>query len=240
MIFGVERKYIIAGAILTVTLVVGGILFWQNNRMGGAAAQISRAFGSGREWVEITPRTGGLAAESTTAAADAKTGKAKTKAEKPVVIWCAPGKAATTSKEIIINEVAWMGGAASYADEWMELKNVSAADVDLNGWQLQNKSQKMKIALEGILPAGGFYLLERTDDTSAEGVGANKIYSGNLGNANEILYLFDGGCAVRDLVSAGKDWPAGDNKTKQTMARTKDLLWRNSKTAGGTPGAEND
>jgi len=34
---------------------------------------------------------------------------------------------------VIINEVAWMGTQTSSSDEWIELKNVSGQDVNLNG-----------------------------------------------------------------------------------------------------------
>jgi len=35
-----------------------------------------------------------------------------------------------------------MGTTVNYNDEWIELKNITAETINLNGWQLQNKSQK--------------------------------------------------------------------------------------------------
>lgn len=41
--------------------------------------------------------------------------------------------------DVIINELMWMGSAASDADEWVELKNMTDSPVDLGGCQLTKK-----------------------------------------------------------------------------------------------------
>jgi len=51
-------------------------------------------------------------------------------------------------------------------------------------------------------------------------VQADLIYTGSLANSNEALYLFDDDCQLQDTAVATPNWPAGDNKTKQTMERT--------------------
>lgn len=38
--------------------------------------------------------------------------------------------------DVVINEVAWMGTAADYRDEWIELYNNSQENIDLSGWSL--------------------------------------------------------------------------------------------------------
>ena len=43
---------------------------------------------------------------------------------------------ALTPKQIVISEVAWMGTTNSTADEWIELLNTTATDIDLSGWTL--------------------------------------------------------------------------------------------------------
>ena len=75
---------------------------------------------------------------------------------------------------IIISEVAWMGttldggktSQAAQADEWIEFKNAGLAPVDLAGWVLRSATDDggPVITLSGSIPAGGFFLLERTDD----------------------------------------------------------------------------
>jgi len=243
MIFEIERKYIILIAILLVGLLAGGfVLFRQNAAAGSGAAQISRVFDNGGKWVEIKPRV----ANSTSTLEGKVESKASetakpAKEEKPVISWCVQKNSDRFEKKIIINEVAWMGTVQSYSDEWIELKNITSSDIDLSGWQLQNKSQKIKISFGPgeILPAAGFYLLERTNDDSVPGIAANKTYSGSLGNSKEALYLFDKSCVVEDLVLAENKWPAGDNTAKKTMVRKADLTWATGKIPGGTPAAEN-
>ncbi len=50
-------------------------------------------------------------------------------------------------EKVIFNEIAWMGTTKSASDEWIELKSISIKPVDLNGWQIFNKSQNLKIFL---------------------------------------------------------------------------------------------
>jgi hypothetical protein len=173
----------------------------------------------------------------------AKNTNAKTNATKiidPAIKLCAVD-GGLAQREVVINEVAWMGSLKSYSDEWIELKNISGQSVNLAGWQLQNKNQKIKIIFgaNDIIAPGGFYLLERTDDDSVAEVAADKVYSGGLGNSNEALYLFGADCLLQDSVAAAPKWPAGDNAAKKTMERMSNLLWQTSVMPGGTPKAEN-
>ena len=130
-------------------------------------------------------------------------------------------------KDIIINEVAWMGSVESSANEWIEIKNISGAPVDATGWQLIDMDGELKASLSGAILAEGFYLLERTDDNSVPGVNADQIYTGSLENAGEGLRLFDPSCNLVDEVMASPDWPAGDNSYKKTAERQSDFSWRN-------------
>jgi hypothetical protein len=82
--------------------------------------------------------------------------------------------------EIIINEVAWMGSTGSSADEWIELYNKSQNIVDLGGWQLKAKDGTPGINFVGQIAAGGYFLLERTDDNSVSEIAADQIYTGAL------------------------------------------------------------
>jgi len=144
-------------------------------------------------------------------------------------------------QKIIINEVAWMGTANSASDEWIELKNISSGAVDLTGWQLIDKGEQIKVVFNKNISAGGFYLLERTDDNTLPTVTADFVYSGILSNTDEGLRLFDQNCNLIDEVWANPNWPAGDNtaNAKKTMERKSDLNWYTSSIIGGTPKAEN-
>lgn len=142
--------------------------------------------------------------------------------------------------KIIINEVVWMGSADSSNDEWLELKNISSATIDLSGWQILSKSGNIKTILSGgRVSPNSLFLLERTDDNSAPGVAADLVYAGAIKNSEEALYLFDKNCQLQDEVIASPDWPAGDTTSKRTMERKSDLTWQTSLNPGGTPKKEN-
>ncbi len=147
---------------------------------------------------------------------------------------------------ILINEVAWMGTAESANNEWLELKNTGEAEVDLAGWILRATDGSPVINLAGKISAGGYFLLERTDDNTLPAVMADQIYVGSLSNSGEILELLDASGAVVDRIDgsggppAGEaGWPAGDNATKATMERKADGTWQTSAAPGGTPKAAN-
>lgn len=112
---------------------------------------------------------------------------------------------------VAINELAWSGTAASSADEWIELKNNTDQDIDLTGWTLFWKEAEIK--LSGKILANGFYLLERTDDTTVSDIPADLIYSGGLSNSGEALTLRDDKGNIIDTANkAGGSWPAGTGR----------------------------
>jgi hypothetical protein len=139
---------------------------------------------------------------------------------------------------VIINEIAWMGDTASYNHEWIELFNNEANDISLAGWTLKTADEKIKISLSGLIPAGGFFLLEKSSDASVKDLLADLIYQGSLNNAGEKIQLFNAQKKLADEVDNSASWGAGDNKTKQTMARFNDQ-WCTSQAVGGTPKATN-
>jgi hypothetical protein len=153
-----------------------------------------------------------------------------------------PLAAPSTTKEIIFNEVAWMGTPSSSAAEWMEIKNNSASDVDLSGWEAMNASGKIKIVFgdgDAIAPEG-LFLLSRGNPVPTSSAASQKIYAGDLVNTGDVLALMDPQCNISDYLDASKGWPAGNNTTKQTMERDADGSgWHASALPGGTPGAEN-
>jgi competence ComEA-like helix-hairpin-helix protein len=131
---------------------------------------------------------------------------------------------------VIFNEICWMGSEESPSDEWIEIKNISQREVDLSGWQILNKSQKIKFIFEEgtKILKDEIFVLKRGDD-----------FSGAIRNSDEALFLFDKNCNLEDEVFATSSWPAGDNFSKRTMERKKDFSWQTSQDPGGTPGKEN-
>lgn len=142
--------------------------------------------------------------------------------------------------EVVINEVAWMGTAESANNEWLELKNNTEAVVELSGWTLKAADGVPAINLAGVIPAGGYFLLERTGDETVPGITADQIYTGALSNSGETLELRDAANNLIDKVDASNGWPAGDNELKLTMERkVNEAGWQSSASAGGTPKAAN-
>lgn len=121
--------------------------------------------------------------------------------------WTRPGHGPST---IIISEVAWGGTAANSADEWLELHNPGPTPIDLTGWHLQDGDGGLDILLNGSIPAGGFFLLERSDDNTISDIPADQIYTGSLSNSGETLTLRDTADQVIDTANNdGGGWPAG-------------------------------
>ncbi|WP_202709288.1 phospholipase D-like domain-containing protein [Sporosalibacterium faouarense] len=119
-----------------------------------------------------------------------------------------------SSREIVISEIAWMGTTKDYNDEWIELYNTSNNDINLSGWTLKSKDGTPTIELKGIIPAKGYFLLERSKDDCIPDLKADLIYSGALSNSGESLYLKDRKGKTIDTINS---WIAGNNESKATM-----------------------
>lgn len=140
--------------------------------------------------------------------------------------------------DVLINEIAWMGSTNSANDEWIELYNNTNNNIDLSGWTLKSADEKLKINLNGIITEKGFYLLERTDNSSVSNIIADLIYKGALNNSGIDLALYDNSNNLIDKINCSMGWLAGDNTTKKTMERAT-LGWQTSKDINGTPRSEN-
>jgi len=136
-------------------------------------------------------------------------------------LWLTAISSAHAPLDVVVSEVAWMGTIGAWQDEWLELHNNTDTDIDLTGWRLVTDDVDPDILLDGIIPAGGNYLLERTDDTTIVGHTADFIYTGNLSNSpGEVITLTDELSNIVDVVGLpGQPWFAGDNATKETMVR---------------------
>lgn len=139
------------------------------------------------------------------------------------------------SANIIINEVAWMGTTESANAEWIELYNTDASAVTLDGWSLKAADGSPSISLTGMIPASGYFLLERTSDETLPQIVANQIYAGSLGNTGEDLVLHNNENEIVDEVNQSSGWLGGDNTTKQSMQLVNGI-WG---TGNPSPGAIN-
>lgn len=155
--------------------------------------------------------------------------------------------AALNVRSVIINEVAWAGTTSSLtSDEWIELYNATNATINITGWTLRAADGTPNITLNGTIPAGGYFLLERDDENTVSDIPADQIYTGELSNSGEALTLRDGANQVIDTANGnGGAWPKGSSSTYETMERVgtsaeSDSSWvtnssakRNGKNANG-------
>ncbi|HEX9676868.1 MAG TPA: lamin tail domain-containing protein [Anaerolineales bacterium] len=122
-------------------------------------------------------------------------------------------------QSVLINEVAWAGTRANASDEWIELHNPGPEPISLAGWVLTDGGD-VKVSLAGSLPPYGFYLLERSDDQTVADVRADRIYTGGLNNAGEVLRLLGPQAELVDSANGnGGGWPAGSASTWASMER---------------------
>lgn len=111
---------------------------------------------------------------------------------------------------VVISEAAWGGTAANANAEWIELRNNTSSTIDLSGWQLFSSDGTPDIALNGVIAPGGYFLLERTADTTISDIPADQLYTGALVNTGESLTLTDALNNVIDTANGdGGAWPGG-------------------------------
>lgn len=134
---------------------------------------------------------------------------------------------------VIISEIAWMGTSESSSNEWIELYNNGDDSVDLSEWFLETEDQDISIELLGSIIPNGYYLIERTDDTTVPNFTADLIasFGHGLSNSGETLFLKNSSNSNIQTLSFASGWTAGDSTTKETMQ------WNGSKwiTAFNTP-----
>ncbi|MGZ8780150.1 MAG: phospholipase D-like domain-containing protein [Thermoanaerobaculia bacterium] len=127
---------------------------------------------------------------------------------------------AASPGDVVISEVAWMGTTGSTANEWIELYNNTSGSISLTNWTLKAADNTPSVTLSGSIGAYGYYLLERTDDTSVPAVTADKIYTGAMVDSGEQLVLRDSGNTVIDTANQAGAWFAGTTTNRATMSRT--------------------
>ncbi len=154
------------------------------------------------------------------------------------------GVVASSDRDVEVAEVAWAGTQASWADEWIELRNLTEEKVDLSGWTLSWDGVKIDLGKEAgdtlkvrksVLGPGEVLLLERTDDDTVSSVKADIIYKGSLANSGEEIVLEDKSGNEVQVIAASEGWPAGSGSggEKPYAAMVlKDGEWKNSESGG--------
>ena len=167
-----------------------------------------------------------------------------------------------TPLAVVINEIAWMGTAASSTHQWIELYNNTASTIDITGWRLFSASENLNITFStSSIPANSYYLIERTDDNAVSDIVADWVESFDYGLSNdgERLELRNASSTLIDLVDCSSGWfsgkvspdyismerinpkLAGDNSASwgSNNQITKNGLDKNGNPINGTPKAQN-
>jgi hypothetical protein len=147
-------------------------------------------------------------------------------------------------RDVVISEVNWYGNGADPEDEWIELRNVSGAELNLSSWTIDaagGGSNPITIPTGTVLPSGGYLVM--ADQQGADSPGSRTSLTGVSGvvlapisliNSGEQLILRDVDDNPIDSTLTGP-WPAGVSAKLWSMERRDDL------TGGGyTDGSDPD
>src|SRR3989338_8591009 len=125
------------------------------------------------------------------------------------------------SRPLVINEIAWAGTSASRsADEWIEVHNPTGKTISLSGWVLRSSDNSPYIPLSGSIAAGGYFLLERTNDDPVSDIIASQTYTGPLNNTAEQLILSYASTTMDQSPATnacGSSWCFGETGSYKTM-----------------------
>lgn len=151
---------------------------------------------------------------------------------------------ADTGTSVMVSEVAWSGTPASWADEWIELRNGTDKTIDLTGWTLswdgttvhlgQEKGDTIAVVNKTIEP-GEAFLLERSDDEAVSSIKADVIYKGSLSNSGEKLVLKDSRGKEVQIVDGSEGWMAGTSSSGDPGYGSMEMIdgqWKTSKEKG--------
>ena len=112
--------------------------------------------------------------------------------------------------DVVINEIAWSGTAASSHAGWIELANPTDHAVDLSQWSLYALDGSPAFSLTGIIAANGYFLMEQTGEDSVADIPYDLPYVDDLDSGGETLQLVDASGQLIDTANAaGGGWPAG-------------------------------
>lgn len=135
------------------------------------------------------------------------------------------------SKSVVINEIAWMGtspGRDGVIDEWIELYNNTDNDIDLSNWQIliDDKSLQISRIINPIIPAKGYFILERTDDKTILDIDADMLFIKEINDDKGKITLKNNFGEIIDEVDCSDGWFAGSilNKQYRSMMRIDSTL----------------
>lgn len=126
---------------------------------------------------------------------------------------------AESGGNVVINEIAWMGTAASSSDEWIELYNPTNQEVNLAGWYVEDDDgAQLYTITSGIIGANSYFLIEDAEEVTS--IAVDSVINLSLGNSGDKLVLKNATGTIMDTVNTSSgEWFSGNNDEKKTMER---------------------
>ncbi|YCM43698.1 lamin tail domain-containing protein [Verrucomicrobiaceae bacterium 227] len=149
---------------------------------------------------------------------------------------------------VTFNEIHYNPQGPEEDQEWIELHNQMAINVDLSGWKLTG-GVDFTFPQGTTIPGGSTYLIAKNPGNPAlSGLNVTGPFTGSLSNSGESLRLRSPSNRLMDEVdySDSGQWPVGPDGSGATLSKIDSSLlseksssWRTSTQIGGTPGALN-
>ena len=150
---------------------------------------------------------------------------------------------------VVFNELLYHGQGED-SQEWVELHNQMAVDMDISGWSIRD-AVDFEFPDGTIIPGGGYLVVANDPTPLREATGFSNIMGpleGRLSNGGETVQLLNNSQRVMDeLDYEDRDrWPPGADGSGATLAKKHPLFgtadvnsWTTSVQLGGTPGQAN-
>src|SRR5262245_36334125 len=151
---------------------------------------------------------------------------------------------------IVFNEIHFHPATNETANEWVELHNQMAIDIDLSAWSLEGAIE-FRFAEGTIIPGGGYLVIASNPSALQVASGAANVvgpFTGRLNNSTAKIELRDRNNRLMDEVEYrdGGKWPVAPDGSGATLAKRDENAtsgppqnWTSSVLVDGRPGAWN-
>lgn len=160
------------------------------------------------------------------------------------------GLAPAADSVVVFNEVSYHPATDEGANEWIELHNQMAIDIDLSAWHIED-GVNYTFEEGTVIPGHGYIVIASNPGALMAATGLTGVkgpFTGSLNNAGERLELRDRNERLMDRMDYGdgSKWPLAADGSGATLAKrdpdaTSDEPehWTSSVVTGGTPGRRN-
>ena len=151
---------------------------------------------------------------------------------------------------VVFNEMHYHPTTNETVNEWVELHNQMAVDIDLSAWRLEGAAAFTFV--EGtIIPGGGYLVIAANPAALQLSSGATNVlgpFTGRLNNSGARLELRDRNDRLMDRLDyrGGGKWPLAPDGSGATLAKRDENAssnspenWTSSILLDGTPGRRN-